>query len=129
MWCCLRSCDSIRLLETDIVAYLLYLKNVNKSYSVISSHKSTILETLKIVNPSYIITSNLIYRFMKGLKVEIPPKPCYSSTWDVGQVLDLISQWTQIDTLSLKLLTYKLVSLLALSTAARAQPLKALRVD
>lgn len=129
LWCCLRNCDSIRPLETDLVAYLLYLKNIKKSYSVISSHKSTIFETLKIVNPSFPTTSNLIYRFMKGLKVEIPPKPRYSSTWDVGQVLDLISKWTQIETLSLKLLTYKLVSLLALSTAARSQTLKALRVD
>ena len=66
---------------------------------------------------------------MKGLKVDIPSKPRYSSTWEVGQVLDLISKWTDLDTLPLKLLTYKLVSLLALSTAARSQTLKALRVD
>lgn len=66
---------------------------------------------------------------MKGLRVEMSPKARYSSTWDLRQVLDVISSWTPVKTLPLKLLTYKLVSLLALSTAARTQTLKALRVD
>ncbi len=66
---------------------------------------------------------------MKGLHKEVPPNPRYSTTWSVDKVLNLISTWMPVDSLSLKLLTYKLVSLVTLCTAARAQTLKLLNVD
>ena len=59
---------------------------MNKSYSVISSHKSVILETVKILNTNSVLNNNTLNRFMKGLHNEIPPKPRYSSTWSVGKV-------------------------------------------
>jgi hypothetical protein len=102
---------------------------MNKSYSVISLHKSVILETLKILHPASSLNTSVLNRFMKGLHKEIPPKPRYFKTWNVRKVLDLISSWMPLDSLTLKLLTLKLVSLITLCTAARAQTLKALNID
>lgn len=129
MWCNLRMCNSIKPLESDIISYLLYLKQLKKSYSVISCHKSVILETVKILNPNIVLNFNVLNRFMKGLNREIPPKPRYVFTWDVGKVLNVIAKWMPLQSLSLKLLTFKLVSLVALCTAARAQSLKALNIN
>jgi integrase len=96
-----------------------------------SLHKSVIMETLKILSSAQYnnISFNCLNRFMKGLFVVKAPKPRYVFTWNVKDVLDLIAKWMPLDTLSLKLLTYKLVSLIALCTAARAQTLKALDVS
>lgn len=102
---------------------------MNKSYSVISTHKSVIMETLKLLNPNFNGCSMIIIRFMKGLYNTIPPKPRYNFTWDVNKVLNLISTWMPLDKLSIKMLTCKLTVLVTLSTAARVQTLKCLCVD
>lgn len=113
-----------------IVSYLFFLRNMNKSYSVINTHKAVILETVKLLDSSYSNRNfTLISRFMKGLHNTVPPKPRYTSTWNVATVLGVLALWMPLDSLTLKKLTYKLVALLALGTAARAQTLKALRVD
>lgn len=88
-----------------------------------------ILETVKILNPNIVLNFNVLNRFMKGLNREIPPKPRYVFTWDVGKVLNVIAKWMPLQSLSLTFLTFKLVSLVALCTAARAQSLKALNIN
>jgi hypothetical protein len=40
---------------------------MNKSYSIISLHKSVILETLKILHPVPSLNTSVLNRFMKGL--------------------------------------------------------------
>lgn len=66
---------------------------------------------------------------MRGVFIDNPPRPRYISTWDVSLVLDFLKKLEPLRELSLKLLTYKLVALLALSTAARAQTLISLSID
>jgi hypothetical protein len=65
---------------------------------------------------------------MKELFIDSPPLPRYNFTWDVSVVFNLLRQWSPLHDL-LKILTFKLVSLLALCTAARAQTLVSLSVD
>ena len=50
-------------------------------------------------------------------------------TWDVGKVLNFLAQWHPISTLSLKQLTLKCVTLLALTSSDRAQTLHLLDVE
>ena len=57
------------------------------------------------------------------------PCPLYAFTRDISKVLTLLSTWTPIKSLSLKMITLKLVTLLALSTAARAQTLIHMKVE
>lgn len=52
-----------------------------------------------------------------------PPRVRYTLTWDVSAVLDFLSTLYPLEDLSLKMLTYKLDALIALTTAARAQTL------
>ena len=56
-------------------------------------------------------------------------RPRYAFTWDVSKVLALLATWTPNESLSLKSVTLKFVTLLALSTAARAQTLVHMRVE
>jgi len=66
---------------------------------------------------------------MKGIHKNNPMKPRYQATWDVSIVLRLLTSWMPLNSLTLKNLTFKLVALITLASAARAQTLKALRVD
>ncbi|KAK6170549.1 hypothetical protein SNE40_018920 [Patella caerulea] len=66
---------------------------------------------------------------MKGVFVHKPPKPRYLATWDVSILLHYLSSLYPLDTLSLRMLTIKAVSLLSLSTAQRCQTLASFSLD
>jgi hypothetical protein len=51
------------------------------------------------------------------------------TTWDVSVVLTFLFTLYPLSELSLKLLTYKLIALIALTTAARAQTILALDIN
>jgi hypothetical protein len=51
------------------------------------------------------------------------------TTWDVSVVLTFLFTLYPLSELSLKLLTYKLIALIALTTAARAQTISALDIN
>jgi len=65
---------------------------------------------------------------MKGVNRLRPPLPRYTSTWDVGQVLELFAAWPDNTKLSLKQLSLKLVGLLALTSAQRVQTLASILI-
>ena len=67
-----------------------------------------------------------IPRMLKGCFNYNPPKVRYNYTWDVNMVLDFLVTLYPLEDLSLKYLTFKLITLVALTTAARAQTLSAL---
>ena len=100
-----------------------------KSYSVLNTHKSMLLQTPIFFYNKWCNNPFLLSKFMKGLYNLNPPAPKYSFTWDVSKVLNYLSSLFPLSELSLKLLTFKLTALIALSTAARAQTLKALSLD
>ena len=60
---------------------------------------------------------------MKGIYKGSPPTPCYQSTWDVQPVLTYLASINPVDKLDLKLLTFKLLMLIALVSAQRGQSL------
>ena len=102
---------------------------MGKSYSCINTHKAMLLQTLPLLGNKWCNNCNLINRFMKGVFYQKPPLPRYQFTWDVSVVLKFLSGLFQLQQLSLKLLTFKLVALLALSAAPRAQTLANLHLD
>lgn len=55
-----------------------------------------------------------------------PPRARYNFTWDVQLVLKYLCSLYPLEELSLKLLTFKLITLVALITASRAQTLSAM---
>ena len=58
-----------------------------------------------------------------------PPAPRYLEVWDVRVVLNHLRKLAPAGTLSLKQLTHKVVVLIALISAQRAQSLQKLRLD
>ena len=70
----------------------------------------------------------LICRLLKGIYNSRPPQPKFSTTWDVGKVLDYIRSLGPIGSLNLRQLTHKLAMLLALVNTSRASELHALNI-
>ncbi|CAN7982324.1 unnamed protein product, partial [Ixodes hexagonus] len=64
-----------------------------------------------------------VSRLLKGIFNTNPPQPRYSVTWRVDTVTTFLSSLGPNDDLSLRQLTYKLVMLLALTSAGRAADL------
>lgn len=62
-----------------------------------------------------------VERMLKGCFNLNPPRARYSFTWDVNLVLSFLSSLYPLEDLTLKNWTFKLVALVALTTAARAQ--------
>lgn len=112
-----------------MISLLSYLHSLKKSYSVISLQKTVILETIKLLQCEGWCNLNVINRYMRGLFVVNPPKPRYTTTWDVSKVLNLLLLWSPLRSLTLKKLTLKLIALLALATAGRTQTLCSFQVD
>ena len=68
----------------------------------------------------------MLKRMLKGCFNSKPHKVRYSCTWDVKTVLKFLCTLYPLEDLSLKCLTFKLIALIALTTAARTQSLSAL---
>lgn len=128
-WCLRGAINPIHTSETVVIRYLDFLVKQGKSYSVINTHKSMLLQTLQFFDNVWCANPSLIARFMKGLFYSVPPKPKYTFTWDVSVVLNYLSSLFPLETLSLRLLTLKLTALIALSSAPRAQTLMLLNLD
>lgn len=115
--------------EVSVLNFLQYLKRLGKSYSVINTYKSMLLQTLKLFGNQWCDNPVYVSRYMKGLFNSIPPRPRYSHSWDVSVVVDYLRTLFPLETLDLKALTLKLVALVSLSIAPRAQTLVALNLD
>ncbi len=68
----------------------------------------------------------LVTRLLKGVYNQRPPKPRYTSTWDVDIVLNHMTSLGENTDLTLKQLSQKLVMLMALVQASRTSELQAL---
>lgn len=87
------------------------------SYGSLNTYRSAI---------SYIIGPEVgqdlrIKKFFRGVSNLRPSKPKYNSTWDPSIVLEYLTILGPNEILSLEILTQKLVTLLALTTAHRVQ--------
>ena len=71
----------------------------------------------------------LVIRFLKGLYNLRFPVSRYFEVWDVNQVLDYLKTLSPLVELSLKQLTLKLVTLIALTTASRSQSVYCLSIE
>lgn len=128
LWCNRQQVNCELPTEKDIADYLISLHTEGKSYSVLNTHRSMLFQTLQLIS-GRVFDSIIITRIMKGLYNVNPPKPKYRVTWDVSVVLAYIRTLYPLEALSLKDLTFRLVMLLALTTAQRAQTLVSLSLD
>ena len=90
-----------------------------------------IIQTLKLLGNEWCVSPSYISRFMKGLFNKIPPVPRYHSMWNVDHVIQFLRTLYPLENLSIKMLTFKTVTLvaLALAVAPRAQTLVSVNID
>ncbi|XP_044748764.1 uncharacterized protein LOC123309628 [Coccinella septempunctata] len=109
--------------------YLNFLTDVlnnGHSFSVINSYRSALN---LIFSPMSSVDEKVIIRFLKGISNIRPPKPKYASTWDPDPILEQLGKWYPLETLSMENLTYKLVTLMALTSACRVQTLALIKIE
>ena len=115
--------------EVVFIQFLSELANKRLSYSTINSYKAAISETISSWGDTILSNNSIVSRFMRGIFLSNPPKPKYSSTWNVNEVLSYLQTLYPLEDLSLMDLTLKVTALIALTTAQRVQTLVSLNLD
>lgn len=113
--------DSIIL----IVEFLTFLYQQDASFSVINTARSA----LALIIPKEIGNDPRIRRFCKGIFNLRPSAPKYQTTWSPAAVLTYLSSCFPNNEISLESLSYKCITLLALTTAHRMQTFSLIDLD
>lgn len=108
------------------INFLAELMTENIGYSSINTARSALSSVLTLNDCTTFGTHPLVKRFMKGVFEQRPSLPRYTSTWDVNTVLEFLRRLPNKEDLTLKVLTQKVVMLMALLTGQRSQTLHAL---
>lgn len=120
--------NNISFLEGTIPEVLNFLADQfqkGASYGTINSHRSA----LALILGAEVGQDPRVRRFSKGVANLRPPRPKYDSTWDPKIVLEFLSQWYPNDAISLEQLSFKLVTLLALTTGHRMQTFSLININ
>lgn len=97
----------------------------------ISSYSSlnTLRSAISLISQNEIGNHPTVKRFCKGVSVLKPPRPRYDFVWDPAPVIARLSSIYPYEGVSLKLLSEKLILLLALATGHRAQTFSLFRIS
>lgn len=125
LFCQRNNVDPLSGSITLVISFLTIKFNEGLSYSSLNSIRSAI----SLILGPHLGTDERVTRFFKGISKLRPKKPKYDEVWDPEIVLNYLSDLYPNDTLSLELLTKKLVTLLALVTAHRVQTLSLITLD
>lgn len=120
-FCSTRETDPLQLDEVEVLTFLTEMYKKGESYSAINTARSA-LSVILSKNGLSIGNFISVKRFMKGIFELRPPMPRYTYIWDVNIIFEFLMNFSSED-IPLSYLTYKLVTLLALATAQRAQTL------
>jgi len=111
------------------IEFLTELYQKDLSFSAINTARSMLSVILKPVDGMTIGNQPLMRRFMKGVFRSRPSLPKYTVTYDVNIVLQYLGNLPTCQDLSLKQLTERLVTLLALLSGQRCQTLQFLNLN
>ena len=125
-WCQQRDRNPVSGPISDIANFLAELYQEGYQYSSINVYCSSISMTQDKVDGYLAGQHPTVVRPMKGVFNKRPPLPRYTHSWDVSKVTSYISSLDVNDNLSLKILSLKLVMLLALTRPTRSSDLSSL---
>ena len=128
-WCTKWGCDPISGPVSDVANFLADLHSQGYQTSSLNAYQSAISSVHDRVDDTDMGKHPLISRLLKGAFHARPPLPRYSRTWNVEVVLNCMQQWGDTVSLSLKLLTFKLVMLMCLARPSRSADIASLCVD
>lgn len=113
----------------DIISYLTHLHiKCNLGYSSINTAKSMLSSVFSLLYKRDIGSKPLIKHFMKGIFNMKPSLPKYTNTWNVQVVIKYLDSLNTSE-LTLRLLSVKLATLLALTSGQRCQTLWTMHVE
>ena len=125
-WCLQRNKCPFSAAVADVLQFLSEQFNMrNLAYRTVGVYKACISQLHDPVDEQQLGSLPLVSCFMKGIFQLRPPTPRMCSTWRVGPVLRYLSSLEPLEELSLKVLSLKLTTLLALTSAARAHEIAA----
>lgn len=127
LFCERREVDKFNPNINDVLMFLSDLFSSGIGYSAINTAKSALSSVKGIVSNLDIGSHILIKRFMKGIFNKKPSLPRYNVTWPVSSVLAFLES-VDNNLCSLRDLSKKLVTLLALTTGQRVQTLCAIDI-
>ena len=125
-WCTEWGHNPISGPVADVANFLAYLHEESYQSRSLNSFRLAISSVLDTVDGMEVGNHPMISRLLKGAR---PPLPRYTSTWDVQVVLRYIEDLGPSASLSLKLLTLKLVMLMALTRPSCSADLASLQLD
>ena len=125
-WCKGKDLDPFQAPVVEVINFLSESFSKGLEYSTLNGYRSAISAFHREIDGVKVGQHAMVKQFMAGVFNERPPHPRYTHTWDVDIVLAYMEQINDNDTLSDKELTYKLTTLLALTTAARAHEIRAM---
>ena len=109
--------------------FLLVLFKKGLSYSVINTARSMLSMILKTYNGIEFGKHPIITRMLKGIFRKRPALPRYVTTYDPDIVLNFLKALPSWENITLKWLTLKTVTLLALLSGHRCQSINSLSLD
>lgn len=117
--------------NANVKLVLMYLNSLfegGHSYSSINVQKSALSTILSMRLGVKLGENELIKKFMKGVYRLRPPAAKYNVTWNADALLRLFQSWEDNANLSIKVLSQKLLGLLALVTGQRVQSLASIKI-
>ena len=127
-FCAERKTDCINPNVGVVLEFLTQLFEQGLSYSAINCPRSALSQFIIWKKHQSIGSHPWIIRFMKGVYNLRPPVPRYIDTWDVEALLRVLRSLSPVSKLSLRNLTLKTVTLVALVLAARSQTITLLNL-
>ena len=129
-WCSEEQIDPIHCSVDMILEYLAHMfYDCENEYRTINGHRSAISAFHEKIDGKPAGEHPEVCALLKGVSNERPPQPRHTYIWDVDVVLKLLASWGKNNALSDQLITYKLASLFALTSAHRGAELKLLNVQ
>ena len=99
------------------------------TYSSLNTARCALSTVILMPNGNTFENHPLVTRLMKGVFESRPTLPRYNSIWNLSTVLDFIKTLGPNEELSLKNVTLKCVTLVALLSGQRCQTIHALRIS
>ena len=122
-WCSNREENHFSAPIASFLGFLAHQFSLGREYRSLNVYRSAISSTHLPVDGFPVRQHPLVSRLLKGVFNTRPPRPRYTSVWDVSHVTDFLKSMGEPKDLPVPLLTKKLAMLLALVSAQRSSDL------
>ena len=112
-----------------MINFLTKLYENGLAYSTVNTYRSALSSTLAPIAGYKVGEHPLVIRLLKGVFNQRPPIKTLTPAWSVQKVLALLKNWSPIEKVDMRCLSYKTLMLIALSSAKRVSSLAMLSIE